>query len=99
MASRYDLIITENAHNGFDDICTYITEQLCNPAASNKLASKIKNKLLLLKDFPEMGAVFHENHRRCVIESIIVLYRVDDIRKHVIVTDIVDGRTNYAPDF
>ena len=95
MALSYDLIITENAQNGFDDICTYITEQLYNPEASNKLASKIKNKLLLLKDFPEMCPVFHKNYRRCIIENIIAIYRIDDINKQIVVTDIIDGRMNY----
>ena len=95
MASSYDLIITKTAEKGFDDICTYITEKLYNLEAANKLASRVKKDLVSLKEFPEMHPVFYENHRRCIIENIIALYRIDEIKKQIIVTDIFDSRTNH----
>ena len=96
MASSYDLIITKTAEKGFDDICTYITEQLYNPEAATKLASRVKKDIMSLKDFPEMHPVFYGNNRRCVIGNIIAIYCIDDIKKQIVVTDIFDCRMNYA---
>jgi len=99
MASRYDLVITETAEKGFSDICTYITETFYNPDASSKLASRVKSGLMLLRDFPEMHPVFYEKHRRCVVENIVAIYRIDEIKNQVVVTDIFDARMNYPERF
>lgn len=99
MASSYDLILTETAEKGFSDICVYITEALYNPGASNKLASRVKNALMLLANFPEMHPVFYENHRRCIIENIVAIYRIDEIKNQIVVTDIFDARMNYLERF
>ena len=99
MASRFELVYEEDAETGLYAICAYITENFYNHDAANKLYSKVIQRIELLRDFPEMCPVSYENHRKCVIEHIVAIYHIDETNRQIVITDIVDGRTNYAPDF
>ena len=96
MGSKFELVYEEDAETGLDEICAYITEKFYNQDAANRLYSKVIKRIERLRDFPEMCPIFYETHRKCVIEHIIAIYHIDEIKKQIVVTDILDGRTNYA---
>ena len=98
---EYKIKITTPAYEDLDEILTYITQELCAPAAASRFADALedcydnlkKNPLMYaLADMPELA---EKKYRRAPVKNFLVLYKVDETAKFVYIHRIFYGSRNY----
>lgn len=93
------LVYSPQARNDIKGIKDYISKELANPIASDRIVKSILKSCSDLKDYPEMGAELKNkfdvdlDYRYLVTSNYIAFYRIDNGTVKVI--RILDGRTNY----
>ena len=98
---KYEVIISEEAHNDIDSILDYIFNSLKNPIAANSLLDKIEETYIDLADNPFMYAccfdkrLRNEKYRKVVINKYILIYRIDEENNVVYVIRFFYGGQNY----
>lgn len=93
------IICSPKAREDLREIRSYISSELSNPAAANRISKKIMNDCSYLKDNPLLGAELKNKFdvdtdmRYLISNNYIAFYKIvdNDIR----VIRIRDGRTNY----
>ena len=99
---EYELIITESANNDLDSIFSYILNSLCNPKAANDFADLIEQKYEEIIKYPFMFEESRDNilrckgYRRIPVNNYVILYKVTEESKEVIITRIFYGGQNYS---
>ncbi len=97
----YKLIISNSAHNDFDEIITYITKTLYAPEAAMRLADAIEECFDRLKKFPfmfsliESPEIVERSYRRAIVKNHVVVYEVDEAAQTVFIRRIFYGTSNY----
>ena len=85
----------------FKEICNYISNQLNNVNASNRLRVKVIYNVLLLEKIPKICSEIEKTdktkrqYRRMVVNNYVILYTIDEIEKIVYVAHIYYGGRNY----
>jgi len=84
------------------DIIKYISHDLANPAAAERLASDLVEAANRLLDFPYAAPVHHpakpleKEYRRALVKNYFVFYSVDEILKLITVARVIYARRNYG---
>ena len=94
MDTLFKLVFDKQAEVELDQINNYITFELCNETAAKKLMAAFDKDLSRLKYFPEM-CVSIGRYRKMVVKNYIALYRIDKMKKEVIVEKIIYGKRDY----
>ena len=83
------------------EIARYISHELRNPAAANKLAHEMIEAADRLIDFPYINAVHsavkplkHE-YRKQIVRNYTMFYRVDEKEKSVTIARVIYARRDY----
>ena len=98
---QYRIVFTNDAIIEMDNINHYITENLYNFQAANRLMKKVEKVIYDLKDMPRKYAVikkFEElnlEYRRIVINHYTVLYTIDEEEKTVYIVHMYYGERNF----
>jgi plasmid stabilization system protein ParE len=98
----YKLIVTELAHRDLDNIASYIAVQLANPAAASDFLDEVDRCYGYLERNPMMyskcgdSRLGKEGYRKAVIKNYILVYKVDEIGKTVIVLRFFYGAMDYS---
>jgi len=98
----YKLIITELANMDLDSIISYIAVQLANPTAVSDFLDEVERCYRYLKDNPMMYSkcsdkrLRNEGYRKAVIKNYILIYKVDETSKTVIVLRFICGARDYT---
>ncbi len=94
----YEIILTDSAKIDLDEIYEYI--KLKEKNSANRLMDKIENDILKLEQYPysclEVNVKPHkEVYRKLVTENYIVLYKIDEKNKRVMIFNIIYGKRDY----
>nr|QGT51086.1 hypothetical protein Firmicute1046_1620 [uncultured Firmicutes bacterium] len=98
---KYDVIVSDEAHNDIDNVLNYIVNLLKNPIAAKNLLGKIEESYVDLADNPFMYAHCHnsrlhnDGYRKVVINNYVLIYRIDEAKNFVYVVRFFYGRQNY----
>lgn len=91
--------LTPAALNDLQEIKKYISEELCNPIAANRIVKEIIDDYMLLEISPDMGvslsAKLHiqTDYRYLISKNYLIFYKADD--ENVSIYRILDGRMDY----
>lgn len=88
----YKLIVTELAHRDLDNIASYIAVQLANSPAASDFFDKVDR----CYGYLERNPMEKEGYRKAVIKNYILVYKVDEIGKTVIVLRFFYGARDYT---
>lgn len=95
---KYAIIYTPNFEIQIKEIIHYISYQLSNPQAANRLLDIIELKTKNLISFPYIYPVCKENPwnerglRKLIINSFIIYYFTDEANKHIYLISIIYSR-------
>lgn len=98
--NNYEIILTDSAKIDLEEIYEYISKNLLETNSANKLMEKIENDILRLEQHPysctEVQVKPHSKmYRKLVTGKYIVLYRVDEQYKQIIIFNVVYGKRDY----
>ena len=97
----YQLEFLPIARQDMTEIASYISQELCNPSAAEKLANDLIQAAGRLVDFPFINAVHQTNkplrkeYRKLIVKNYIIFYWIDEDEKRVTVARVIYGRRNY----
>ena len=97
---KYEVIRTDTADSLIRKIILYVAENFGNDVALEKL-DYLEKSIMNLEDNPYIGVEPKYNVLRrqgylvLILEKDLVFYKVDDIKKQVIVYAVVDQRQDY----
>jgi len=98
----YKIIETESAADDLQEILAYIVDILCNKEAARSLLDEIESVYSNLKKMPNMYAKCQIERavelglHKVPIGNYVMLYKVDEINKTVIVYRYFYGRRDYV---
>lgn len=98
---EYKIKLTAEFLEEVETICEYISSNLKNMDASNRLRKKIMYNVFLLESSPRMFAEIEKTdktkrfYRRFVIDNYVVLYTIDEIKKIIYISHVYYGGKNY----
>jgi addiction module RelE/StbE family toxin len=98
---EYEVIISPSAKSDIDEILTYIMGELDNVSAATRLADEVDEKIELLTRQPKMfsssldSRLAEKGYRRVVIQNYVMLYRIDEDAKQVLVARLFYGKREY----
>ena len=73
----------------------YIKYKLCNPIAASRFMSEIRKSIMILKQFPYIGAKFEEDSNRFKIyKNFLIFYEIQEKEKRIIIKRIIHKNVN-----
>ena len=97
---EYRVKLTDQFLDEFGEICDYISNNLKNINASNRLREKVIYDVLLLENFPrrcteiEKTDRTEKKYRRMIVNNYVILYTIEETEKIVYVAHIYYGGRN-----
>lgn len=83
------------------EITKYISQDLCNPQAAEKIITTIIKKLELLTDFPYVNPIhifirpLEKEYRKFRVKNYTVFYYVDEYSKTIVVARVVYSKRDF----
>jgi len=102
---EYDIKISESAERDIEEVMTYMTKILANPQAAMDFADELELRYSELSRYPLMyGQSANETlgragYRHFVVKNYVVIYRVYESQKEVIILRVFYGRQDYEKYF
>ena len=97
---KYTIVRTDTADIGMRKTIMYIARNFGQNDALQKL-DELEKSILVLEDNPYLGAIpkypvlKRQGYIVLILERNLVLYKVNDIKKEVIIYAVVDQRQDY----
>ncbi len=97
---RYKIVRTDTADAGIRKIVLYIAQNFGNEIALKKL-DEIEERILRLGDEPYIGVdprypvLKRQGYRVLILEKDLVFYKVDEVKKEVVIYAVADQRQDY----
>ncbi len=100
----YEIVFTDSANADLEEIYEYIHKKLKEENSAEDLIDSIENNILRLEKYPyscvEVNVKPHKRmYRKLVIDKYIVLYRVNEERKQVIIFNVIYGKRDYLNNY
>lgn len=97
---NYKIVLTDSAKIDLEEIYKYIAERLIETDTANKIMKRIEKEILLLENNPYrcMEVIVKprkKKYRKLVIGKYIVLYRIIEDSKEIVVDNIIYGKRDY----
>ena len=98
---KYQILRTDKANEQLRDIIFYIADDSGSVDIALNYLDKIENAIKRLEDFPLSGSIPQysilrkQGYRVLIVEKHLVFYKVDQVKKIVIIYAVVDGRRKY----
>lgn len=98
--SRYRVVLTDSALTDLEEIYVYIKERLMEKNIAARLIDRIEKEILLLESSPhrciEVIVKPHKRKfRKLVVGKYIVIYRINESNKEVIIDSVIYGKRDY----
>ena len=83
------------------EIVEYISKELLNPLAAEKLADEMIQTAERLTEFPYISPAYRpikplkNEYRKLIVKNYILLYFVDEKNKKVVVARVINSRRDY----
>jgi addiction module RelE/StbE family toxin len=97
----YQLEYLPSAKQDMTDIAAYISHELFDPAAAEKLIAKMVESAELLTEFPYINAIHYsakplkKEYRKLIVKNYIMFYWIDEPIKKVIIARVIYACRNY----
>jgi len=97
----YQLELLPIARQDMIDIARYISHELLNPTAAEKLAEEMIEAADRLMDFPYINALHRpvkplgKEYRKLIVNNYIMFYCIDEEEKKVTVARVIYARRDY----
>lgn len=97
---KYKIVRTDTADEGIRKIILYIAQNFGNGVALEKL-DEIEHSILNLGDDPYIGTdpgylvLKRQGYKVLILKKDLVFYKIDEIKKEVIIYAVVDQRQDY----
>lgn len=97
----YKLTITELAQNDLDEIVKYILAECSNKMAAVSFLDEVDKCYALLQNSPRIYSIClnkrleKEGYRRAPIKNYLLIYKIDDATKSVIIMRFFYGAQDY----
>ena len=97
----YHLEYLPIARSDMVEIVEYISKELFNPSAAEKLANEMIQTAQRLTEFPYISPIYHTikplkyEYRKLIVKNYILLYYVEENAKKVVVARVVNARRDY----
>ena len=94
---KYNIVRTDTADAGIRKIILYVAQNFGNDVALTKL-DEIEGRILSLGDDPYIGTdprypvLKRQGYKVLILEKDLVFYKIDEIKKEVVVYAVVDQR-------
>ena len=98
----YKLIVSKEADEDIADIVFYIVSELNNPGAASAFLDDVEKSYHNIVEKPAMYSLCNDyrlrngGYRKIVIKNYLILYRINEENKTVIVVRVVYGGRNYS---
>ena len=83
------------------EIARYISHELGNPTAADRLAQEMIEAAERLREFPYLNALHYTikplnyEYRKQIVRNYIMFYRVEEEEKRVTIAKVIYARRNY----
>ena len=97
---RYNIVRTDTADAGIRKIVLYVAQNFGNEVALKKL-DEIEDIILRLGAEPYIGVdprypvLKRQGYKVLILEKDLVFYKVDEVKKEVVIYAVVDQRQDY----
>ena len=97
----YKVIVTQSAQRDLEEVMTYLSVSLGNPAAARKLYAEVEECYDQLRRYPlsceccRLPRLAEKGYRKAVIDHYILIYRPEEERGAVFVLRFFYGRQDY----
>jgi len=97
----YQLEFLPIARQDMIDISRYISHELLNPTAAEKLADAMIDAAEMLADFPYINAIHQsikplkKEYRKLIVKNYIMFYWIDEKEKKVTIARVIYARRDY----
>ena len=97
----YELEYLPMAKRDIVDIATYISSELSNPTAAEKMITRIIDAVEKLRHHPYMCRVHYPvrslkyEYRKLIVQNHLVFYYVDEESKMITVARVIHARRSY----
>lgn len=98
----YKVVVSNSANEDLDAILTYIIDKLDNRMAALRIANEVDAVYDSLARHPDMygfsldARLAEKGYRRAVIQNYVMLFRVDEGAKQVLIVRFFYGRRDYG---
>lgn len=98
----YKLEYLPVARQDMIDIVRYISRELSNPEAAEKLAGEMIEAADRLMDFLYKNRVYNpirplkQEYRRLLVQNYIIFYYVDELKKLITISGVIYARREYG---
>ncbi|MDR2940507.1 MAG: type II toxin-antitoxin system RelE/ParE family toxin [Clostridiales bacterium] len=97
----YQLEYLPIARQDMIEIAKYISHELCNPTAAEKLSNDMIEAIDLLTEYPYSNAVYttirplKREYRKLIVKSYIVFYSIDEKEEKITISRVIYARRDY----
>lgn len=98
---KYEVRLLNRAIQDLDDIYDYISKTLTEPGVAADLIDTVESEILSLEYLPyrcperRSGAYAKDGYRQLMVKNYIVIYRVNEASKQVIVVTVRYARSSF----
>jgi toxin ParE1/3/4 len=98
----YRLVVSKEIAEDIEDIVLYIASKLNNPSAASAFLDTVQKGYSNVVENPAMYSLCNDDrlcngrYRKIVIKNYLMLYRINEYDKTVIVVRVVYGGRNYS---
>ena len=97
---KYNIVRTDTADAGIRKIILYVAQNFGNDVALKKL-DEMEGRIQSMGDDPYIGTdprypvLKRQGYKVLILEKDLVFYKIDEIKKEVVVYAVVDQRQDY----
>jgi len=98
---HYTIELLSKAYHDLDDIYDYIAQSLLEPEVAEKLINALEEAIFSLEQMPrrgtlrKIGVYANKGYRQLFVKNFIVIYRINEKQKQVIIVTIKYFKSNF----
>ncbi len=98
---KYEVRLLNRALQDLDDIYGYIARTLAEPGTATELIDTLESEILSLEYLPHRcpvrrsGAYAKDGYRQLMVKNYIVIYRINEAEKQVIIVTVRYARSSF----
>lgn len=98
---KYEVRLLNRALQDLDDIYGYIARTLAEPGTATELIDTLESEILSLEYLPyrcperRSGAYAKDGYRQLMVKNYIVIYRVNEAERQVIIVTVRYARSSF----
>ena len=98
---KYEVCLMNQALQDLDEIYGYIARNLQEPGAAAELLDALESEILSLEYLPyrrserRTGSFANSGYRQLMVKNYIVIYRIDEAHKQVLVVTVRYARSSF----